>query len=290
MLFTLVIPTYNRPEDLQRAVASILAQTVLPGELLIIDDASLSEEILGEFSVACSDREIVFTYYKKDHRLERRGLAESKNRALELAQHDVIFIDDDIVLDSDFVEYIQRTWKTFDEENMIGVGGMISNNRTQGVMERVFHRLFGLCSDVPWDVTSTGFQVWDESLDEVAPVQYVHGGLCALKKELAQTLRFPVFEGGRTGLEDVDFAWRAKQAGYFFVMQPKARALHLHSQTSRETVFAEGVKESRNRRDMYHRLGEGGRILFAWNMLGWILRQFLSGHFVKGLGMIRGLV
>ena len=39
MLITAVIPTRGRPDDLERAVASILAQSRLPDELAIIDQS-----------------------------------------------------------------------------------------------------------------------------------------------------------------------------------------------------------------------------------------------------------
>jgi len=28
----------------------------------------------------------------------------------------------------------------------------------------------------------------------------------------------------------------------------------------------------------------------TWQNIGWILRQFLAGHFSKGLGMIKGIL
>lgn len=38
--FSVIIPTHNRPDLLREALASVLAQTRLPHEILIVDDAS----------------------------------------------------------------------------------------------------------------------------------------------------------------------------------------------------------------------------------------------------------
>jgi len=46
MNFSVTIPTYNYEKDLEACLKSILYQTVLPHEVLIIDDGELSEEFL----------------------------------------------------------------------------------------------------------------------------------------------------------------------------------------------------------------------------------------------------
>lgn len=291
-MFTVVIPTYRRTDELSRALFSILSQTRMPAEVLIIDDHETPQEFLGGFSCKFAAKGVEFTYYKKDHATERRGLSESKNRALELAKHDVIFIDDDIELSKTFIERIEEAWRAFDGEKIIGVGGKIVNNRQQGRLERMFNRLFGLSSKTSWDVTPVGFQVWDESVERPEIAFYVHGGLCALKRDIARELGgFTVFSGGRTGLEDVDFCLRAKQAGYFFVYQPEAQALHHFSPEAREGSFSSGVKETVNRKDIFRRLSPKTifhRVWFLRSLKGWILRQILAGHVAKAAGMLIG--
>ena len=45
---SIIIPTYNSPEELQNCLASILEQTVLPGEIIIVDDGNLEQIPLAE--------------------------------------------------------------------------------------------------------------------------------------------------------------------------------------------------------------------------------------------------
>ena len=294
MTYCLAIPTYNRPEALRRCLASVRRQSRLPDSILIIDDASLDPDILTIEKEAAAKRGIFFDYYKKDHGRERRGLSESKNIALERAGTEIIFfLDDDITLHDGFLENIMRR---FDEntadDRLLGIGGLIAGARSVGAAEKLYNRLFGLTAPLLWDITPAGFQVWDESISALTRGYYVQGGLCALRRSPALALKFSVFDGGRTGLEDVDFCCRAKQAGYHFLIEPTARADHAHDMKSREGDFLSGQKEGLNRREIFrqtcrHSLANRG--LFIRNNIGWVLRQFLAGHFIKGWGMVVGL-
>ena len=48
MKFTIIIPTYNREKKLKEWLYSILKQTLLPPEVLIVDDGNLSTKFLDE--------------------------------------------------------------------------------------------------------------------------------------------------------------------------------------------------------------------------------------------------
>lgn len=42
---SICIPTKDRPEELKRCIKSILEQTVLPSEIVIIDDGNLDADV-----------------------------------------------------------------------------------------------------------------------------------------------------------------------------------------------------------------------------------------------------
>ena len=176
------------------------------------------------------------------------------------------------------------------DEKLIGVGGIIKNHRARSGLEKFFHAFFGLASKYAWDVNAVAFQVWDEDIKQATEGYYAHGGVCSYRLSLARSLKFSTFSGGRTALEDVDFCLRAKVAGYHFIIEPAARLGHFPSLAAREKMFLMGQKESHNRWLIFRSLNKKPslylRAWFAWANLGWILRQFLSGNFRKGLGMI----
>jgi glycosyltransferase involved in cell wall biosynthesis len=92
MRFSIITPTYKRPELLKRAVDSVLAQTHTDWELIIIND-SPQEESYHDFAAHINDSRI---HYHPNR--TNSGVNFSRNQALEKisAQSDwVIFLDDD---------------------------------------------------------------------------------------------------------------------------------------------------------------------------------------------------
>ena len=84
---SVIIPTYNRKELLQKAVDSVLAQNYPCFELIVVDDGS--EDGTAEL-FENSDSAVI--YIKQ----ENKGPAAARNRGIETAQHDLIaFLDSD---------------------------------------------------------------------------------------------------------------------------------------------------------------------------------------------------
>ncbi|MFH1632351.1 MAG: glycosyltransferase [bacterium] len=293
MNLSVIIPTYNRQEHLEKCLSSVFTQTVLPSEIVIIDDGILPVDYIQDIEMRMESLGIELAYYKKDHSVERRGLSESKNIAISIAKESVLlFLDDDIILEKDFIQCIGEVWENSDDAWLIGVGGKITNNRIQTRWEKLFHTFFGLRSKTPWDITDVGFQTWDEQIEHKTRAYYTHGGLCSLYKDYMKHIPFSTFSGGRTGLEDVDFCLRAKQQGYHFIYEPRARASHDHNNYQGESSFQSGKKETVNRKLIFKHHSTKNVInymRFFWSTSGWILRQFLAGHFQKGMGMLAGL-
>jgi GT2 family glycosyltransferase len=292
MRFSVLIPTYNRPGDLIACIDSISTQDLRPSQCVIVDDGDLAVSDLAAVRRRLGSIEL--TYYKKDHANVRRGLSESKNIGLKLASEDVVFIfDDDIVLESQFLSSIMQVWDTLDSERLMGVGGLITNARGRSGIEKLYNALFFLNASHSWDITPVGFQVWDEHIKERVKGFYVHGGLSSVRKSRALQFPFNTFRGGRTALEDVDFCLRAKNAGYYFYMEPRARALHNTSPVGRENMYLYGIKESSNRLEIFRNNASRSiryRLWFFWSSVGWVLRQFLAGNFQKAAGMLVGLI
>ena len=87
---SVIIPTYNRAEMLERALVSITNQSVLPQELIIIDDGSTdsTENLVHRFETGAINL--------KYHRQLNQGPAAARNRGVELATNDIIsFLDSD---------------------------------------------------------------------------------------------------------------------------------------------------------------------------------------------------
>jgi len=88
-MISVVIPTHKRPVLLKRAIESVLNQTVLPSEILIIDDAGSkdSEQIVNNFNQ---------DFVRYIHNVDGQGASSSRNLGAKLAMSEfVAFLDDD---------------------------------------------------------------------------------------------------------------------------------------------------------------------------------------------------
>ncbi len=293
MDFSVAIPTYKREELLEETLNSILEQKNLPKEVIIVDDANLTDEFVAQNQKAFEKAGILFIYYRKNHQKEQKSLSESKNIALKLARTEIVFvIDDDVVLLPNSLNRIIQVWENHSTDTtLLGVGTVAVNGRKKTKFENIYNKFFGLNSKNLWDVNEVGFQVWDNSIEKQTTGFYMSGYTTSFKKRHALKLLFAPLSPGRTALEDVDMCLRAKKRGYYFIIEPSAKVIHKQSRISRDGAFEIGSKEGYNRKLIFqNNCQKGGRhlIWFWWASIGWILRQFLVGHFFKAFGMIKG--
>lgn len=91
-IVSVIIPTHNRSEYLRMALASVVAQTYRPIELIVVDDGSSEfiEEVVRE--VVGDQHEIQLIYFRQ----ENSGPARARNYGLNVAHGEIIaFLDSD---------------------------------------------------------------------------------------------------------------------------------------------------------------------------------------------------
>ena len=90
-MISVVIPTFNRAEFIEKAVASVLAQTFSCAEIVVVDDGSTdaTPEIVRRLAEQ-SRVEIRYVYQ------DNRGASAARNRGIAEARHDMLcFLDSD---------------------------------------------------------------------------------------------------------------------------------------------------------------------------------------------------
>ena len=102
---SVIIPTYNRRPLLVRALGSVLSQTILPREIIIIDDGSedLTEQLVNRFK---NSSEVKILYHKQPN----RGPASARNRGIKMSSS--VFL---AFLDSDDHWHKRKVENQFDE-------------------------------------------------------------------------------------------------------------------------------------------------------------------------------
>lgn len=121
-LVSIVIPTYNRPDYLERAVKSTLLQTYENIEIIVVDDCSeLDLDLLkNKYPSVC---------YLKNN--TNRGACYSRNRGIWEASGEYInFLDDDDELFPEKIELQVKKFRDSSVENLGFVTAHVEDNRS----------------------------------------------------------------------------------------------------------------------------------------------------------------
>jgi len=239
---TVIIPTYNRPKELQDCLRSIIDQTVKPYEVIIVDDGDLNELPLEkEFK----DLGIPYLYLKKD----RPGLTESRNVGVSAASGDIIFfLDDDVVLCPNYIEEIIKVYE-HDKKGVIrGAGGSDTDASPLKFVNRLnyIYDLFFLNSGfnegkVLPSGFCTEFGTTEFPIRSIREVDFLAGGICSYRKEIFDEFSFTEKYHQFGDCEDKDFSYQVSRK-YKVVFNPKARLFHYPSPEMRPDKLISGRK------------------------------------------------
>lgn len=263
---TVTIPTKNRASDLGIAVRSLLRQTVLPTQLVIVDQSSEDSSFLrvkAEFADAPGIR----LDYIRDTSLN--GAAAARNRAMESATGDVwLFLDDDVVLEPEFIERLLEAYRNYPQAG--GMSGIITNYRPSPLPQRVWTAVFSLG---PFrDERQPIYWAADQLRNgEPHPVRQFTGALMSFRASTIGEMRFDTNHPGALA-EDTDFCWRLP-AGTQLLLTPRARLVHNRSPNGRPRdhwlrAHAQGFYYLYER-NLKH--GIRNRICFAWLNVGYAI-------------------
>lgn len=254
-----VIPTLHRPNDLKRAVVSILAQSRKPDELIIVDQSrdDSSKVLIGELFRGV---ESIRLNYIHDSKIS--GLIDAKRAAASLATSEIVcFLEDDIVLES---EYFQEVITGFEEKvDMLGCSGVITNQPNQSFLYRTLRRLFfrGIFCDPRVDI----FASFKSESHRLHQCDILSGGLSCWRREVLNTIPFDVLNGFHM-FEDMEFSTRVvERYGSQLYVNRMARLEHHFSPINRDL---DGRRQQRKMREA---------VLFYKKRIGW--SGALSGFF-----------
>jgi glycosyltransferase involved in cell wall biosynthesis len=237
-----VIPTRNRPDDLERAVATVYGQTRLPEELLIIDQSpdgasrsrieALAARHSGKFALV----------YVLDPAI--KGLVQAKQVAAARAGGDIVcFLEDDLLLDPGYFAAVEIGFRARPE--MLGCCGLVVSLPAQPAgyvgLFQLFHR--GIYRDPRVGVHG---HLHGENLPLI-PSDCLSGGLSSWRREVFAQVPFDVGNEFFM-LEDIDYSKRAQdEFGPRFFINPNARVDHRLSPLNREQL---GARQRRKLREV----------------------------------------
>jgi GT2 family glycosyltransferase len=267
-----IIPSKNRPADLQRAVRSVLDQTAGPRSLIIVDqspDEESRRRVEAELSEATARNGLIWKL-KYIHDTTISGLAMARNRAMKVADCDVwLFLDDDVVLEADFIEQLLAVYRNCTDVE--GVSGIITNYPRPRLVHRIWGALF---VRGPFHDERQPIYWHADQLRDSRPIS-VHrfgGGLMSFR---ADAIRGKLFDENLQGVsdgEDVDFCAQLGPDAKLLIA-PRARLEHRHSPASR--LHDHWLRRSvRGNIFLYRKNWNNGtfnRLCYSWLVLGYFL-------------------
>ncbi len=266
---SLVICTYQRPDSVCRLLDSVLRQTVMPHQILIID-ASLTaatEDALKEKKYSLPIEYIMVTP-------EHRGLTRQRNYGVSKVAPNmdlVAFLDDDVVL---LPDYFEKLLEAFVDVEVVGASGYILDHTNpeawhqkkrdekisfnqyefdgwvcKEASRNTLRKRFGLLSkEPPCKMPSFSNGRSAGSLPpsgKMYPAEYLMGGVSAYRTSLFKQIKFSHYFEGYGLYEDLDFSLRASFRGKLYV-HTGAQLYHYHDASGRPNSFKYGKMVIRN--------------------------------------------
>lgn len=297
---SIIIPTKDRPQDLVKCLESVLSQTLLPDEIVIVD-ASDTEKL--DSSVIAELNKKIKTIYLHT----AAGLTHQKNVGAKACSGDIIFVlDDDVILEKNFVKEIIKVFDNDSERKVAGVCGRIDNPKVKSrhgwlvnsllaiysVLMRTIAVVFLLTKAGDGTFQVSGFANHPCISSEAKRTEALSGGLTAWRKEILAEFKFDENLHGYCFMEDADFSYRVSRK-YVNIYTPYAKVIHCRSPAARnksyqiEKMLIENycyLFKKNLPQDLKHKLA------FYWALIGLGLQRILLAITGRNIGILRGLI
>jgi GT2 family glycosyltransferase len=263
----IVIPTKDRPADLERALASIAAQDYKPARIVIVDGgASPVEHRIRKIPGLSVE------YIRKFP----PSLTAQRNAGIRHLGKDVsvvVFFDDDVVLEEGCLCNMMKFWQSATPDTG-GAGFNVINvapNRPT-----LFQKLFVVNDDAPGRILRSGFQSRIPPMESTVQVQWVVGCAMAWRADIFDEFMFDEWFAGYARYEEVDFSCRVgKKYRIFLVADAKVR--HLNAPENLDFSAPLGKMEVLNRIYFVKKNPPLSVPLCYWSLSGLLLNNIVKG-------------
>ena len=207
MKYSIIVPVYNRPDEVDELLQSLCEQTVKDFEVIIVEDGSIKpcKDVCNKYAGILS-----LHYYAK----ENSGPGQSRNYGAERANGEyVIILDSDVVLPSGYLQAIERSLSLPKGHQLAAFGGPDAAHPDFTPVQKAIS--YSMTSFF----TTGGIRGGKAKLDKFYPRSFNMG----IRRDVYQQL------GGFTKMrfgEDIDFSYRIVEAGYQPRLFPEAWVWH----------------------------------------------------------------
>ena len=284
-----VIPTKDRGEDLRRMLGSLVIQTRLPDQMIVVDGGGIAVPwCVAEFP------ELQIDYV----RLLPPSLSAQRNAGMAMLRPEIThagYLDDDVVLEPDAVLEMAAFWGTAEEK----VGGAAFNvvNVTLS-RDSAPRRRLGAVGDGSGRVAPSGLVHELREVRENLETDWLSGGTTVWRREVIESYSYDNWFQGTGFMEDVDYSYGVRERYRLFVVAA-ARLAHFTQPVRADREWLFGKWQVVNRMRIVRKYRHRGLSLYkAWSVSVMLLAANLSRGIVRrqrslwdrGLGNLAGIV
>ncbi|MCM1986732.1 glycosyltransferase family 2 protein [Methanococcoides seepicolus] len=280
MQVSVIIPTYKRVNDLSECLDSIFVQTKMPIEIIVIDNANdfETERYMECKANICGEAGINLKYIKNG---DLNSATIARNIGAKKAIGDILLLlDDDVILDENFVEEILYVYKK--HPNAIGVQGYITNRSLYNINS--IRKLFFLThSKKDTNKLLPSIQsIYADPLTKIINCEWLMSGCTCYKKDIVSEIKFDENMYKYCSGDDVDFSYRISQKYPRTLYQtPFAKLIHKVSDSGRapkkEAIFTSHIYHTYL---FYKNVDQilKNKLIFIWSKIGHLIIK--CGEFI----------
>ena len=207
MRYSFIIPVYNRPEELQELLESIMRQSLGDYEVIVVEDGSTrtSEEVIQRFVP-----QIYSLYY---YQIPNGGPSRARNIGASYAKGDyIIILDSDVVLPEGYLRAVDKALSSGDID---AFGGPDTASEDFTPIQKAIN--YAMTSTL----TTGGIRGGSaDAMEQFKPRSFNLGCRRTLFLQLGG------FDVGMRFGEDIDLSLRLQEAGARTVLIPEAYVYH----------------------------------------------------------------
>ncbi len=280
MNVSVMIVTLNRPQDLIVALDSLVRQTHVPKEVLVIDqsDDDKTHSAVLAIQAKYPAHAGMFHYFH----LEEKSAVKARNFGMKRATADIVsFLDDDSELCGDYYEKILTYFSK--NPSLGGLGGslirkdMLSGNK--GVLRRFLWKIFLLNpGNGCMTLSGFGYPIYEKPVTKTTRVEMLHGCNMNFRQSVMGKELFDEWFTGYSFREDAEFCYRLSKITEIWVV-PDARLYHHESPNNRLDIEKLKKMEIRNYRYVFEKHKKKGWwswVFFFYSIGGILCIDFLE--------------
>ena len=204
MKYSIIVPVYNRPDEVDELLESLSNQTLKDFEVIIVEDGSVKpcKDVCDKYAGI-----LALHYYAK----ENSGPGQSRNYGVERAKGEyVIILDSDVVLPTGYLQAIDDELRQNPSEAFGGPDA--AHDSFTPVQKAISYSMTSF-------FTTGGIRGGKAKLDKFYPRSFNMG----IRRDVY--LKLGGFSKMRFG-EDIDFSYRIVEAGFKPRLLPEAWVWH----------------------------------------------------------------